>query len=194
MPPLLHERTAHGVQDLPFVGGSAENTARPIVPANRASPLFTDDCTQNPGAEPALHKPSLSLDTGHLDESAMPAAAAWHERLPAALGTDVIAVTSELQYLRAWTPRGCALILGALADVEAEAGEAGLRVHRSWWVATEHVVTVRRTASAAVCVMSDGRQVPVSRRRRSEVLARFGEGVRYRVGGASKAAADTDLD
>ena len=26
------------------------------------------------------------------------------------------------------------------------------------------------------------------------VLARFGEGVRYQVGGASKAAANTDLD
>jgi hypothetical protein len=194
MPPLLHERRVYGVQDLPFVGGSAENAARLTVPVNRAGPLVSGDYTQSPGAEPALHEPSLSLDTGHLNESAIPAAAAWHERLPAALGTDVIAVTSELQYLRVWTPRGCALILGALADVEAEAGETGLRVHRSWWVATEHVVTVRRTASAAVCVMSDGRQVPVSRRRRSEVLARFGEGVRYRVGGASKAAADTDLD
>jgi hypothetical protein len=194
MPPLLHPQTTHSLQDLQIVSGPADDTAQLRASTHFASPLVTGDCTQNPGAEPALHKLSLNLDTTPLTGSSTPAAAAWHERLPAELGNDVIAVTSELQYLRVWTPRGCALILGALADVEAEAGEAGLRVHRSWWVATEHVVTVRRTASAAVCVMSDGRQVPVSRRRRSEVLARFGEGVRYRVGGASKAAADTDLD
>jgi DNA-binding LytR/AlgR family response regulator len=118
----------------------------------------------------------------------------WCERLPTELGTDVIAVASELQYLRVWTPRGCALILGALADVEAEGAVPGLRVHRSWWVACDHVVSVRRTASGAVCVMSDGRQVPVSRRRRAEVLARFGDGALYRVAGASEAVARTDLE
>ena len=194
VPPLLHERRVYGVQDLPFVGGSAENTAGLRVPANHAGPLVSGDCIQRPDADPVPRKPLPNPDTGHLNDPAMPAAVAWHGRLPAELGTDVIAVTSELQYLRVWTPRGCALILGALADVEAEAGEAGLRVHRSWWVAAGHVVTVRRTATAAVCLMSDGRQVPVSRRRRSEVLARFGDGVRYQIGSASKAAADTDLD
>lgn len=123
-----------------------------------------------------------------------PARPAWCERLPTELGTDVIAVASELQYLRVWTPRGCALILGALADVEAEGAVPGLRVHRSWWVACDHVVSVRRTASGAACVMSDGRQVPVSRRRRAEVLARFGDGAVYRVAGASEAVARTDLE
>jgi hypothetical protein len=60
-------------------------------------------------------------------------------------------------------------------------------------VACEHVVSVRRTAAGTVCLMSDGRQVPVSRRRRAEVLARFGDGAQYRVSGPSKAVADADL-
>ena len=118
----------------------------------------------------------------------------WRERMPAELGTDVIAVSSELQYLRVWTTRGCALVLGALTDVESDRTVSGLRVHRSWWVAREHVVSVRRTVGGAVCVMSDGRQVPVSRRRRGEVLARFGDGARYRGSNASEAVPQADLD
>ena len=85
------------------------------------------------------------------------------------------------------------LILGALADVESEGAAHGLRVHRSWWVAFEHVISVRRTPAGAVCLMSDGREVPVSRRRRAEVLARFGDGARYRVAGESKVVPHPDL-
>jgi DNA-binding LytR/AlgR family response regulator len=60
-------------------------------------------------------------------------------------------------------------------------------------VSTGHVVSVRRTGQGAVCLMSDGRQVPVSRRRRADVLARFGDGVRY-VGARSEAVTNADLD
>lgn len=122
-----------------------------------------------------------------------PVSITWCERLPTQLGRDVIAVASELQYLRVWTTRGCALVLGSLAEVEAEGASHGLRVHRSWWVAFEHVISVRRTSSGAVCLMSDGRQVPVSRRRRAEVLARFGDGVQYRQAAGSEAVAEADL-
>jgi hypothetical protein len=148
----------------------------------------------NPGARRAALDPSP--DSGHVQAAVLPAQRpdTWRHRLPAELGTDVIAVTSELQYLRVWTPRGCALILGALADVEAQDAATGLRVHRSWWVSSDHLVAVRRTATGAVCLMSDGRHVPVSRRRRSEVLARFGGAAQYRFGVVSKAVADADLN
>jgi hypothetical protein len=119
--------------------------------------------------------------------------AGWRERLPTEIGRDVIVVASELQYLRVWTPRGCALILGALAEVEAEDAPHGVRVHRSWWVATRHVRSVRRTAGGAVCLMSNGRRVPVSRRRRAEVLARFGDGARYLVPVASEPVPHPEL-
>jgi hypothetical protein len=119
--------------------------------------------------------------------------ATWRERLPSELGTDVIAVASELQYLRVWTTRGNALILGALADVESEDASLGFRVHRSWWVAAEHVVSVRRTASGVICLMSDGRQVPVSRRRSAQVITRFGDGASYRVADASETVTEADL-
>lgn len=101
----------------------------------------------------------------------------WRDRLPEALGQDVIAVASELQYLRVWTPRGVALVLGSLAEVEA--GGGGCRVHRSWWVADAHVLRLQRQGDRLACLATGGLEVPVSRRRRAEVVARYGDAARY---------------
>lgn len=103
----------------------------------------------------------------------------WRTALPTELGDDVIAVKSELQYLRVWTTRGAALVLGSLQEVEDEEGSAGMRVHRSWWVHARHVRTVGRRGEAAICELSDGREVPISRRRKADAVARFGDRARY---------------
>ena len=103
----------------------------------------------------------------------------WREALPRELGDDVIAVKSELQYLRVWTNRGAALVLGSLQEVEDEEGSAGMRIHRSWWVHARHVRAVRRRGEAAICELSDGREVPISRRRKADAIARFGDRARY---------------
>ena len=103
----------------------------------------------------------------------------WRAALPTELGEDVIAVKSELQYLRVWTTRGSVLVLGSLQEVEDAEGSAGMRVHRSWWVHARHVRTVRRSGDAAICELSDGREVPVSRRRKVDVVARFGDRARF---------------
>ena len=103
----------------------------------------------------------------------------WREALPRELGDDVIAVKSELQYLRVWTNRGAALVLGSLQEVEDEEGSAGMRVHRSWWVHARHVRTVGRRGEAAICELSDGREVPISRRRKADAIERFGDRARY---------------
>jgi len=103
----------------------------------------------------------------------------WREALPRELGDDVIAVKSELQYLRVWTTRGAALVLGSLQEVEDEEGSAGMRLHRSWWVHARHVRTVGRRGEAAICELSDGREVPISRRRKADAMARFGDRARY---------------
>ena len=103
----------------------------------------------------------------------------WREALPKKLGDDVMAVKSELQYLRVWTTRGAALVLGSLQEVEDEEGSAGMRVHRSWWVHARHVRTVGRRGEAAICELSDGREVPISRRRKADAIERFGDRARY---------------
>lgn len=72
----------------------------------------------------------------------------WRKALPTELGNDVIAVKSELQYLRVWTTRGSALVLGSLQEVEDAEGSSGMRVHRSWWVHARHVRILRRSGEA----------------------------------------------
>ncbi|TFH74998.1 LytTR family transcriptional regulator [Gammaproteobacteria bacterium LSUCC0112] len=114
----------------------------------------------------------------------------WRQALPKELGDDVIAASSELQYLRVWTTRGSALILGALQEVEDTEAMTGMRIHRSWWVHAGHVRTVRRKADGLVCQLSDGREIPVSRRRKADVLARFGDAARYETSSASPAVTE----
>ena len=134
-------------------------------------------------AAPPAVAPDLALQPAPmLEESPSPA---WRAALPRELGDDLIAVSSELQYLRVWTTRGNALVLGSLQDVEEGEGAGGMRVHRSWWVSARHVRSIRRSGEAASCELSDGRQVPVSRRRKAEVLARFGDGARYEIPAAT---------
>jgi hypothetical protein len=120
----------------------------------------------------------LELKSQALDDIALSIERNWRKALPLELGHDVIAVKSELQYLRVWTTRGSALVLGSLQEVEDAEGSAGMRVHRSWWVHARHVRILRRRGEAASCELSDGREVPVSRRRKADVLARFGDGAR----------------
>jgi hypothetical protein len=199
VPPLLHARTGPAVAaPRPAVGSVAADRPTGTNAGLGAAPATPDPAAPGHAATASAPGSAPSADSPPPDTAAaapLPASPrpSWCGRLPTELGTDIIAVASELQYLRVWTPRGCALILGALADVETEGAEQGLRVHRSWWVACDHIISVRRTATGAVCLMSDGRQVPVSRRRRAEVLARFGDGAQYRAAVESKAVAHTDL-
>ena len=118
---------------------------------------------------------ALSQEPKVIEESVR----SWREALPKELGDDVMAVKSELQYLRVWTTRGAALVLGSLQEVEDEEGSAGMRVHRSWWVHARHVRSVGRRGEAAICELSDGREVPISRRRKADAVARFGDRARY---------------
>ena len=104
---------------------------------------------------------------------------AWRVALPSELGGELIAVGSELQYLRVWTTRGSALVLGSLQQVEEAEGPNGIRTHRSWWVNTQYVARVRGKGDGAVCEMSNGLEVPVSRRRKAEMLARFGNSASF---------------
>jgi hypothetical protein len=114
------------------------------------------------------------------DEGDTPEPEGLLSRLPAALGTDVVLLSSDLHYLHVHTPRGRTMLLYNLADAEREMGGAGLRVHRSHWVAERHVMGIRRKSGGLVCKLTGGLEAPVSRRRQKEVLARFGRDTQYR--------------
>ena len=95
------------------------------------------------------------------------------QRLPPALGVDLIAARSELQYVRIYTTRGDTLILGALKDI-AEQRQDGQLVHRSWWVSDSHVRSLRRRGTRCMLTLSNGLEVPVSRRRQQALINQFG--------------------
>lgn len=96
------------------------------------------------------------------------------QRLPPALGTDIIAARSELQYVRIYTIRGDALVLGALKDIAEQRGSEGQLAHRTWWVSNRHVKTLRRRGSRYVLTLANGLEVPVSRRRQPALVKEFG--------------------
>jgi len=114
---------------------------------------------------------------------------AFLARLPAAIGTELTAVSSDLHYLQVYTLRGHAMILGSLQEVEEAFGDDGLRVHRSHWVVAERVVQLRQKGNQLYAEVEGSHRVPVSRRRRGEITARLGRDFRRKAGDGEDAAA-----
>jgi DNA-binding LytR/AlgR family response regulator len=131
---------------------------RPIVTlrAPTATASATDSATESPAA------------------SFEPESKAWLATLPPLIGQDVISVSSDLHYLHVTTARGRITVLGNLAAVEQELAAVGSRVHRSHWVADRHIRRIARSARGWTCELSDGRRVPISRRRAGEIRAKLG--------------------
>jgi hypothetical protein len=85
-------------------------------------------------------------------------------RLPAAIEGQVLALQAEDHYVRVHTVRGSTLILMRLADAILELdGQAGLQVHRSWWVARGAVTGAAKAGRRASLTLANGLAVPVSR-------------------------------
>jgi hypothetical protein len=99
-----------------------------------------------------------------------PALVEFMGRLPRRMGTDIVAMTAELHYLRVYTRHGDALILMSFGRaVKALQVLDGLAVHRSHWVATSHVVRLETDGDRVVCRLDTGLSVPVSRGSRARL-------------------------
>jgi hypothetical protein len=96
------------------------------------------------------------------------------ERLPVRLrGAEIWAVEAEDHYLRVHTSAGQDLILLRMADAVAELeGQAGMQVHRSWWVARAGIADARRADGRATLTLKDGAEAPVSRTYAAELRRR----------------------
>lgn len=120
------------------------------------------------------------VDAGNGDAAVTPSpdplASAFFERLPAAIGRDLVRIDADLHYLQVRTALGRATVLGSLAEVEAALPDAGLRVHRSHWIAFAHLRRVSKSAKGWACELRGGERVPISRRRLPEVRERLGSG------------------
>ncbi len=119
----------------------------------------------------ALHDPGTAAD---IDARSPADAPGILDRLPPAIGSDLVSASAELHYLEVVTTRGRATLLGRLSQLEVEMGAIGLRVHRSHWVSLAHVRRVYRSRHGWQCEMRDGRRLPIARRRVSDVQGRLG--------------------
>ena len=87
----------------------------------------------------------------------------FFDRLPDAVGHDVVYLGVSGHYVQVVTAAGSCLILMRLADAVRALGDLGMQVHRSYWVARRHVVgTVSRDDRMLVRVTGQ-HEVPVSR-------------------------------
>lgn len=89
---------------------------------------------------------------------------------PHSLGDDLIRVEAQDHYVRLVTSDGTATLKLAFSEcVSALDPFRGIQCHRSHWVRFRHVKKLRRAGSAYVCILSDETEVPVSRRRYSDL-------------------------
>lgn len=76
----------------------------------------------------------------------------------------LISLSVQDHYVEVVTTAGRSLLLMRLSDaIEETEGCAGLRVHRSHWVALAAVRAARREGARAILTLNDGREIPVSR-------------------------------
>jgi DNA-binding LytR/AlgR family response regulator len=96
-------------------------------------------------------------------------------RVPRNIGRDLVALSAELHYIRVRTAAGEALILHPFGRAVAElAGTGtGLQIHRSHWVVLAHVQRIDRRDQGALCLLSTGATLPVSRQYRAALQAAF---------------------
>ena len=96
--------------------------------------------------------------------AAPPAPPALLDRLPLEKRGALVALSVEDHYVRIRTTKGEELILMRLSDAMRETGDvAGAQVHRSHWVAFDHVAQAERSGDRAILTLTDGTQIPVSR-------------------------------
>jgi DNA-binding LytR/AlgR family response regulator len=113
-------------------------------------------------AAPPLTAPPLAESVAATEP--VPKAPRLFSRLPAALGTDLLALEMEDHYLRVHTALGSDLILLRMRDAVAELdGLAGSQVHRSWWVARAAVKLAERDGRNLRLVLRGGLSAPVAR-------------------------------
>lgn len=88
---------------------------------------------------------------------------AFHKRLPAKLGADIVSLSMQDHYVEVTTTKGTALVLMRLGDAMAELdGIKGVQLHRSHWAAAGHIRGLSKSGHRQFARLSDGRTLPVS--------------------------------
>jgi|688.fasta_scaffold182186_2 hypothetical protein len=83
---------------------------------------------------------------------------------------DLISMSSELHYVRVVTTDTEVMFLYNLKDALAQLPpDAGVQIHRSHWVSRGHIRELTKRNGSWECTLSNGRKLPISRRKYSEL-------------------------
>lgn len=97
-------------------------------------------------------------------QRASPPEIRFRRRFPAGLTGRLLCLEMEDHYLRIHTDKGSDIILMRMSDAEEELADvAGLRVHRSWWVAREAVTGIKRDGTRLLLRLENGLEIPVGK-------------------------------
>jgi hypothetical protein len=151
------------------------NSPRLIIIAQQQD---TDVADQQPAADVTQVSPDAANNSVEADRPLLDLLS----RLPRRIGTDIVAISAELHYLRVYTRTGEALILMSFGRaVEALGVIPGQRVHRSHWVALAHVLSLDSDGDRVLCRLETGLELPVSRTHRARLRAALAERDEKRV-------------
>jgi hypothetical protein len=139
-------------------------------------PLAPRPASPAPAPDPGVPDPAYA---GPAVPAALDAAPpSFLDRLPAAIGRDVVWLQAQEHYLLVTTTAGRHLLLqafGPAADDLARLGVDGMQTHRSAWVAWGHVQRLDTRARSPAVVLHDGTRVPLGRRRLPQVAAAWAD-------------------
>ncbi|MDD9989996.1 MAG: LytTR family DNA-binding domain-containing protein [Spirochaetaceae bacterium] len=86
----------------------------------------------------------------------------FHDRLSAEVGRDIVYLKVDGHYIDVMTTTGSAVVMMSLTDAVADLGDLGMQVHRSYWIAHEHVRDTVRRDNRTMLRLTGGHRVPVS--------------------------------
>lgn len=97
-------------------------------------------------------------------EEAAPQPPAILRRLPIEKRGALVAMSVSDHYVQVTTTNGQELLLMRLSDAMEEVGDTkGMQVHRSHWVALDHITAAKRDGAKAILTLSSGQDIPASR-------------------------------
>lgn len=122
----------------------------PLTPQPRETPAA--NAPDRPAATPAAAGPEAATS-----------GTTFIRRLPEEAGPDVIYLKMSDHYVEVVTGSGRYPLLMRFADAIDELGDAGIRVHRSYWVALRHVEGWAKHKQRPFLRLTGGDMIPVSR-------------------------------
>jgi len=122
------------------------------------------------GGSPLLNNPPSEIAVDRKDGPSVRQSSALERRFPEIAGQTLLAIEADEHYVRLHTDAGSKHVLyrfrDALKDVE---DLAGLRIHRSWWIAEDAMEDLEQTASGFGFKLKSGLIAPVSQTYRRDV-------------------------